>query len=225
MSVLTSERARELLARVGLAELSPTALRGVLAAAVIVIALGLWRFWPSAPEPEIAFDEGTDLVAAGAEAAVAEEPPADIVVHVAGAVLRPGVYALPPGSRVADAVAAAGGVLGTAAEDAVNLARLLIDGEQVYLPTVEEIESGTVAGAAAGLAVPGGGSSAPGLVNINTASAAELETLPGVGPATAQAIIEDRETNGPFLTPEDLMRVTGIGPKKFDAVKDLVTTG
>jgi competence protein ComEA len=224
MSILTSERARELLARVGLAELSPTALRGVLIAAVIVIALGLWRFWPSAPEPEIAFDEGVGTVTADAEAIVAEEPPADIVVHVAGAVFRPGVYELPAGSRVADAVAAAGGVVGTAAPDAVNLARLLVDGEQIYLPTVEEIESGTVTGPATAGSL-GAGSTASGLVNINTAGTAELETLPGIGPATAQAIVEDREANGPFLTPEDLMRVSGIGPKKFDAVKDLVTTG
>ena len=98
-----------------------------------------------------------------------------------------------------------------------------MDGEQVLVPSVAQVEAGT-----AGVLDVGQGpaSTAPGArVNLNTASAAELDALPGIGAATAQKIIDDRETNGPFARPEDLMRVPGIGESKFDALKDLVTTG
>ena len=225
MSLVESERVRELLVRAGLGGLSPVALKGVVIAAVVVVAIGVWRFWPTAPAPEIACDD--DPAAAGEAADSAEATAsAEIVVHVAGAVMHPGVYRLPLGSRVTDAMAAAGGALGSAATDAVNLARLLVDGEQVYLPTQEEVASGSVGGPESG-ASGGGGSSASsgGLVNINSASASELDTLPGVGPSTAQKIVDDREANGPFGKPEDLMRVPGIGESKYNALKDLVTTG
>lgn len=229
MSLVEHERVRELLARAGLEDASPRAVRRVVIAGAIVCALGLWRFWPGGPAPEVAFDEagaGTTANGASAEASAVETGgvPGEVVVHVAGAVVHPGVYRLPIGSRVADAVAAAGGALGNAALDAVNLARILSDGEQVRLPTTDEVASGMVAPAAGG-GVGAGASGAAGLVNLNTASAAELETLPGIGAATAQKIVDDREANGPFATPEDLMRVTGIGAKKFEALKDLVTTG
>lgn len=225
MSLVESERVRELLVRAGLGGLSPVALKGVVIAAVVVVAIGVWRFWPTAPAPEIACDD--DPAAAGEAVASAEATAsAEIVVHVAGAVMHPGVYRLPLGSRVTDAMAAAGGALGSAATDAVNLARLLVDGEQVYLPTQEEVASGSVGGPESG-ASGGGGSSASsgGLVNINSASASELDALPGVGPSTAQKIVDDREANGPFGKPEDLMRVPGIGESKYNALKDLVTTG
>lgn len=143
---------------------------------------------------------------------------ARVVVHVVGAVRTPGLYVLPEGSRVSDAVEAAGGMLGNAADEAVNLARVLNDGEQVRIPTTDEA-SATIG--AAGSTAPG----APQKVNINTATAADLEMLPGIGPATAQKIVDDRARNGPFSAPEDIMRVPGIGPKKYDALKDLITTG
>jgi competence protein ComEA len=146
--------------------------------------------------------------------------PAEVVVHVAGAVARPGVYRLPTGSRVADAVAAAGGALGSAASDAINLARVLTDGEQVYLPFMGEVPPGAVAAAAGTIGHPGGPA---GPVDLNRASAADLEALPGIGPATAKKIIDDREKNGPFATVEDLMRVPGIGQKKLEALKEYVT--
>jgi len=225
MSPLVSDRVQGLLERAGLGGLQPSTQRAVLVLAVLVVGLGLWRFWPAAPAPEVAFDDAAEAGAPAAgedsQAVVAE---ADIVVHVVGAVIRPEVYSLPSGSRVADAIKAAGGGLGNAALGSLNLARILADGEQVYVPTADEVAAGVVSPPAA----PGGvssGADAGGLVDINRASAAELDALPGVGPSTAQKIVDDREANGPFSTPEDLMRVTGIGAKKFDALKDLVTCG
>lgn len=110
--------------------------------------------------------------------------------------------------------------MGNAALEAINLARVLVDGEQVYVPTSDE------ASAAAGVGVGVVPESSRGVpkVNLNTATVEELDGLPGIGPATAQKIVDDRSRNGPFASPEDLMRVPGIGPKKFDALKDLVTT-
>ena len=238
MSFLESERARELAARAGLADASPGTLRAIVVVVVLVIAVALWRFWPTAPAPEMGFEEAaaeeaavdTDAggeAGAGQDAAAGPEDAGDaaqVVVHVAGAVNRPGVYTLPSGSRVTDAVAAAGGPATDAAVHVLNLARLLADGEQVYVPTQEEAAAGVTGPPSAGRGVVGGGS-AGGLININTATAVELEELPGVGPATAAKIVDDRETNGPFTTPEDLMRVPGIGPKTFEAMKDLVTVG
>ncbi|MDO8879979.1 MAG: ComEA family DNA-binding protein [Coriobacteriia bacterium] len=224
MSFLDSERVSELTRRAGLAQLGPGALRGVAALVVLVIGIGLWRFWPTSPGPEVAFETGSAAPEVAASADVTDAPPPVLVVHVAGCVARPGVYDLPAGARVADAVAAAGGVLDGAATDSVNLARLLSDGEQVYLPSEEEAAGGGPA-AAAPAGAHAGSAAAAGTVNINAASATELEALPGVGPATAQKIVDDREKNGPFAAPEDLMRVPGIGPKKFEALADLVTTG
>lgn len=224
MSILDSERARELARRAGLGELGPGTLRGVMALAALVIGIGLWRFWPTSPGPEVAFETGSVASTVGVSADVTDAPTPPLVVHVAGCVARPGVYDLPAGARVADAVAAAGGALDGAATDSVNLARLLADGEQVYLPSEEEAAGGGPA-TAASAGAHAGSATAGSTVNINAAGATELETLPGVGPATAQKIVDDREKNGPFAAPEDLMRVPGIGPKKFEALADLVTTG
>lgn len=140
-----------------------------------------------------------------------------IVVDVAGAVATPGVFELPDGSRVQDAIAAAGGLVADADPSRVNRAAPVADGQQVYIPRAGEAPA---AGQGTG-AAPASGSSAAAssLVNINSATAEELDALPGVGPSTAQAIIEDREANGPFAAVEDLMRVSGIGEKKFEKLK------
>lgn len=153
----------------------------------------------------------------------ASQPAALVTVHVAGAVADAGIYAIPEGSRVQDAVDAAGGFVEDAAPDAVNLARVLQDGEQVVIPTQEQVRGGvvpTTGGAQATGAAEGAGIAA--MVNINTAGADELDTLPGVGPATAQAIIEERESGGPFASIEDIQRVSGIGEKKFEKLKDSI---
>ena len=131
-----------------------------------------------------------------------------------------------PGSRVEDAVEAAGGLAEGAAPDALNLARPLADGEQVIVPTLEEVEQSAAAGSALGAASGAGGASpASGKVNLNTAGADELDALPGIGPATAEKIVADRQSNGPFADVEDLKRVSGIGDKKFAQLVDLVCVG
>jgi competence protein ComEA len=144
---------------------------------------------------------------------------ATVTVHVVGEVRRPGVYRLPGGSRAADAVAAAGGLLGPADQTAVNLARVVADGEQIAVP--REGEAGPAGATTAGAP----GAARPGKIDLNTAGEAQLDTLPGVGPATAAKIVSDRTENGPFRTVDDLLRVPGIGPSKFEALKDLVTAG
>lgn len=147
----------------------------------------------------------------------AEPAQTAIVVHVDGAVAAPGVYALAAGSRANDAVSAAGGLLEGADTSGLNLAAPLADGEKLYVPVEGEAPAG---GAPTGGG--GAGEAQGGLVNLNTAGLEELDELPGVGEATARAIIEDREANGPFSSPEDIMRVSGIGEKKFERLEGLI---
>lgn len=145
--------------------------------------------------------------------------PAPLVVHVDGAVASPGVYELPASSRVNDAVLAAGGLASGADTSGLNLAAPLSDGDKVHVPL-----EGEAASVVAGTGSAGGaaGDAAAGPVNINVAGIEELDELPGVGEATARAIVEDRERNGPFSTPEDLMRVSGIGEKKFAKLEGMI---
>lgn len=146
---------------------------------------------------------------------------APLCVHVDGAVRTPGVYYLDAGSRIVDAVAAAGGLTETAYTAAVNLAQVLQDGEQVVIPdeATGEASGGTTASGGAG-ATASNGDAAP--VNLNRATADELVALPGIGASTAAKIVADREANGPFRAIEDLKRVSGIGDKKFEALRELV---
>lgn len=139
---------------------------------------------------------------------------ATIFVHVVGAVERPGLFTLRDGDRVVDAVAAAGGFTDLADQAQVNLARFVSDGEQLVVPVVG---ASPPAVGATGAAISGG------KVNLNTADLATLETLPRVGPAMAQRIIDWRTSKGRFSSVEDLMSVTGVGDKTFEQLKDLVT--
>lgn len=143
-----------------------------------------------------------------------------LCIHVDGSVAVPGVYYLDTGSRVIDAVEAAGGLTEGALTEAVNLAQGLQDGQQVVIP--DATTAAPVAGAASDQSAMLGDAPSSGLVNINTADAATLTTLNGVGEATAEKIIADREANGPFKTLEDLKRVSGIGDKKFEALRDFI---
>ena len=142
----------------------------------------------------------------------------EVFVDVGGAVASPGLVRLTAGARVNDAVAAAGGMTSEADAAAVNLAAKLEDGQKVYVPAKGESAAPSGSPAAGGTGASGGNASGSGgsLVNINTATVEELDELPGVGPATAQAIIDERESNGAFTSVEDLMRVSGIGEKKFE---------
>ena len=142
-----------------------------------------------------------------------------VIVHITGAVPRPGVYALPQGARIQDAISAAGGFLAEAEKSQINLAALLEDGEKLDIPYIEG------ASPIITTAVPEVVTSTTELIDINTASAVELEELPGIGPTTAQKIVEYREQNGPFLSTEDIINVSGIGPGTYERIKDLITVG
>lgn len=187
---------------------------GAVALVVLVVAGVGWAAFSSmrAPAFEVHADEA---VAPSSSEPEAVEVKAQVYAYVTGAVANPGVYSLDEGLRVCDAVEAAGGLTEDADASTVNLARVLSDGEHIALPTKAEVETALAQGSA-------GGAAASSLVNINTADASALETLSGVGSATAQAIISDREQNGPFSTIEDLMRVDGIGEKKFAKLKDSI---
>ncbi len=151
----------------------------------------------------------------------------EVVVHVVGAVAAPGVQRLPAGARVVDAVDAAGGASPNADLGRINLAAVLTDGQQVYVLRPGEAPPAPVAGAPDGAQVGGGGTDgtggAGGLINLNSASAAQLEELPGVGPATAEAIIAHRDQNGPFASVDELLDVRGIGEAKLEQLRDLAT--
>ena len=140
-----------------------------------------------------------------------------IVVQIAGAVPRPGVYALPEGARVQDLISAAGGFLAEADKEFINLARVLEDGERLDV----EYASGFSPVIPTPIIEPVTASS--DLVNINTAASFQLETLPGIGPTTAGKIIEYRDENGPFRSIQDIINVPGIGPGTYDRIKDLIT--
>ena len=146
---------------------------------------------------------------------------AGIVVDVEGAVRSPGVYTLPAGSRVIDAVRIAGGATSRADLGSINLARPIADGERVYVPRRGE-QPPADPGGGGGASGASSGSSG-GKVNINTASESELESLPGIGQVLAQRIVDYRTQHGPFHDVKDLLKVEGIGQKKFDSLKDYVT--
>ncbi|MGN7968083.1 helix-hairpin-helix domain-containing protein [Microbacterium sp. 22296] len=157
---------------------------------------------------------GTEVVAPVSTASSSPGMPAEagLYVHVAGAVREAGLYRLDAGDRVADAIARAGGFADDAARDGVNLARPVADGEQIVVPAV----------GAEAAASPTGGSASDGLIDLNTATPEQLDTLPRVGPAMAERIIEWREANGRFTSVDDLQSVPGIGEKMLAALRDLV---
>ncbi len=151
--------------------------------------------------------------------------PAPLVVDVEGAVASPGVYTLPPGSRVRDALEAAGGLLPQAERSALNLAAPLEDGSRLRVPavppTATALPPGMPSTPAAGAPPPAGESAA--LVDINHATQAELESLPGIGPALAERIIAYRQEHGPFARIEDIQLVSGIGPATFERIRTQIT--
>jgi competence protein ComEA len=193
-------------------DLTRRQLYAYLALGVVVLALGVrYVVLPRAgAEPG-----GSQLALAPLSAAPSAAPSVapDVTVYVCGAVRSPGGVRLPAGARVCDAIELAGGVTGRAELAAVNLAAKVIDGQQIIVP--ERGAAPAVADAAT--------AAVGALVNINTASLDELEQLSGVGPATAQAIIDYRTEQGPFTSIDDIKNVPGIGDAKFAAMKDAIT--
>ena len=189
-----------------------TALVGVCLALVVLALVGqrLAHAGAASSEPESA---------AVPLEPVAEAPPRTIlVVHVVGEVRRPGLYRLRDGSRMADAVRRAGGALRDADLAAVNLAAPLVDGIQILVPV-----KASVAGAPTGGAGDGVGGATIGPVSLSSATLEELDALPGVGPITAQRILDYRTEHGPFASVDDLDAVPGIGPTRIEQLRDLVT--
>lgn len=215
----------------------------VLSVAFVGVA-GWWLVQTPPPPPEASLSFASTTVATsatiGVSASSINTAPQIITVHVAGSVKNPGVYRLKYGSRINDGIVAAGGATSAANLDVINLATVLNEGEQIYVPKRGEKphtitnrpQLGRAGGATGGLngvgdatggttggAIGGATSSAVlQLININLASVVELEQLPGVGPATAKAIVAYREKNGAFLKVEDLLKVRGIGPAKLSEI-------
>ena len=158
-----------------------------------------------------------------------------IYVFICGAVKSPGVYELDNGSRIVDAIIAAGGMYEDAAPYYLNQAAILNDGDKLYVPTKDEIENKIVNSESAdvsmvdmsypdvGYGQPPANADENGLININTAGLSELKSLPGIGDAKAKSIIEYRDSNGPYSSIEDIMKVQGIKSGMFDKIKDKIT--
>lgn len=216
-----ADRARDWVNWFGVARLVTSAI-----ATVVVCAGGWWLVRTPAPPTEASLP----VASTGANVAVAETllvaPPTartteasiTVVVHVAGAVLQPGVYELSANSRVESAIAAAGGAGAAANLDALNLAAVVADGSRIYVPEAGEVPPPVPDAPVGETEVPAGP------IDVNQATSEQLESLPGVGPATATAIVTERERNGPFVSVDDLERVPGIGPAKLAGFADGVAT-
>jgi competence protein ComEA len=186
----------------------PARLTRWLAAGAVTLVMGAVAFvgWrSSAPPAELTLPRATPAVSTATSSLAA-------TAHAAGAVTRPGVYKLPPGARVTDLLDAAGGPAAVADLDQLNLAAPVGDGERIYVPRRGESPP----------PVAGGGQVATGPVDLNRATAEELDALPGVGPATATAIIAHRTKTGRFRTVDDLLEVRGIGEAKLADLRDKV---
>jgi competence protein ComEA len=190
--------------------------RGEIAGLIVVLVAvlggaGLW-YARSLPKPVTIAEAGPGTAQ---QVSSSPSPAITLIVDVAGAVHDPGVYEFAEGDRVIDAIEKAGGPMPKADLSLLNLAAPLTDGTQILVPKAGP----------PGAVVPGGGApgSAGGLLNINSASATELETLPGIGEVLAATIVEYRDQNGPFASVDDLLDVSGIGPATLEEIRDQVT--
>jgi len=190
--------------------------RGEIAGLIIVLVAvlggaGLW-YARSLPKPVTIAESGPG---AAQPAVSPTSSPSLLIVDVAGAVRKPGVYEFAEGERVVDAIERAGGPMPKADLSLLNLAAMLADGTQILVPKTGPAVAGVPGGAAPG--------SSGGLININTASATELETLSGIGEVLAGTIVEYRTENGPFVSVDDLLDVSGIGPATLEEIRDQVS--
>ncbi len=200
----------------GFLRLKPAVRNALVGSAIALVVFCCFQATFASPGMTIVDDDNTEELE---ETSVVQTGPR-IAVHVDGAVKTPGLYSLQAKDgdelRINDVVEAAGGLTADADVTTINLAAKVSDGEKVHIPkTGEAVVSGDATAATAGSA----NSSQLGLVNINTADETALQTLSGIGEATAKAIVEDRTKNGPFTSIEDLMRVSGIGEKKFEKIR------
>jgi competence protein ComEA len=194
-----------------------------LAAVAVVVGLWLTRPAPAPAEASLPFASTTVRTSGVATTAPSTTEATEVVVDVEGAVLQPGVHRLTSGARVTDAVTAAGGLAPTADAARLNLAAPLQDGQRVYVPAVGQEPPPVVGPSGPGDAGAGPGEEPSGPVNLNTADADALDDLPGVGPATAAAIIEHRKEIGGYTSVDQLLDVRGIGQAKLDQLRPLVT--
>lgn len=206
----------------GLADATGTSpARILVGGAVVVLGLAgaLWLLRPPATPPEVSLPFASTTASLGAASSTSTTPTA-LVVHVAGQVAAPGIHELAAGARVVDAIEAAGGLTPEADAARINLAAPIADGERLYVLAAGEEAPPVAVGSP-----PAGGGEPPesGPVNLNTADEAALDALPGVGPATAAAILEHRGKVGGFTSVEQLLDVPGIGEAKLEALRDLVT--
>ena len=204
--------------------------------AVIVISIGVYGFFSMQKQNtvlnlnEMLVEENREEVNQEIDEVKEKEEVGNIVVHITGAVKNKGILRLPEGSRISDAIEAAGGETKEADLDSINLAYVLEDGQKIYIPSQEDkenneqkqyitTESGDTTNIKENSKIEGENEK----VNINTANQSELETLPGIGPSLASRIIEYREQNGKFNTIEELKNVKGIGDAKFEDLKNSAT--
>ena len=206
------------------------AILGVLAGALITAAVVLLaRGGGNAPiQVLLPTPEGTSGQSGSGLQLLAPRDEANIKVDVRGAVRNPGVYALPPGSRLDDAIQAAGGVTDEADREAMHLSRRVSDEGYYYIAKIGETPRPPIATALASTSPGGPSGSEPvsdGVIDLNTASAELLETLPGIGEVRAKAIVDYRRQNGCFQSTPDVTKVTGIGPATYEKIRELVTVG
>lgn len=208
-------------AKLGIGKINPLALVGVcIALCAVALAVGL-TLWGSFTQPGIVVERQDNAAEDGGES-ISETV---LCVHVVGEVAHPGMYELKSGARVSDAIEAAGGMLEDADQLSVNLARSVSDGEQIVVAAVVANEGN----APSSQETPSSNSSSDrsssvsGKVNINTANVSELTSLDGIGQATAEKIVAYRQANGSFPTIDAIKNVSGIGDKKFEAIKDRIT--
>ena len=213
-------------------------------AALVVVVVGVWSLRGASsagdgtPAPTWTFGPDDSAASASADAALSDAPgasslvpssststtaaPPPLFVQVAGAVHRPGVYEVQPGARVFQVLLMAGGMTAEADSEAVPLAAEVADGACIRVPRVGEVMAGPSLQVPAAPGAAGPGSSSAGPVSLSTGTEAELDTLPGVGPKTAQRIIAYREENGPFASVDQLEEVPGIGAATVERLRDLV---
>lgn len=218
------------LRRMGLSHVSKQVLVFILAACLILVGICVWKFWPSGSSEDSADFEISQQTPSEESETAAVVTPSVIAVDVEGEVKTPGMYELEDGSRVGDAIKMAGGLTKKASRGSVNLAEKLTDGQLVFVAAQGDAkaEAGRGEGSATGgvgqdlqgSAVQG--SATQGLININTASAQELQALSGIGESISQRIVEYREANGKFGAVDDLTKVSGIGESRLASIRDKI---